>query len=112
MSKWYFLLFVIAYSASAHASGGNVLGLMWAELSLFILVVVSLFFVKIKLKNKMIIFGFYFVAMACALWITGGIPYSNNLILINTINIALPAVAWAVGLAYCLKNKVRNETKT
>ena len=112
MSKWLFPLLGLAFCAPAQASGGKVLSLLWAELLLFILVVVSLLFIKIRFKCKIMIFGFYFIASFCALWITAGIPYSSNTILINTINIALPALAWLCGLAYFLKYKVKNEAKT
>ena len=109
MRKWLLVLLSVALSAPAQASGGNVLGLLWAELLLFVLVVVSLYFVKISFKNKIMIFGFYFLATVCAIWLTAGIPYSNNVILINTISIALPILAWFGSIAYFLKTKVKSE---
>ncbi len=81
---------------AAHASGGDVLGLFWLELGLFSLVIISLLLTKVAFKKKMMVFSGYFASVFATLFVVSDIPYSTNLIFINFVSIALPALVWLV----------------
>lgn len=112
MRKWLLTFLSISFTTQAQASGGDVLGLLWFEAALFALVLASLFITKISLKNKIVIFGVYLVATACSFVAMAGIPYSKNIILINTVSTVIPILAWSASLTYYLRNKSKSDEKT
>ena len=94
------------------ASGGDVLSLLWLNLLVFLIVIISLFLAHFPTKQKLTVFIVYFIANAVALISTSDMPYSNNIYLINTVSTAVPFIAWLVTYLHYHKkhNKSSNLT--
>ena len=96
---------LILFPAFAMASGGDVLLLMWLEAGLFIIVLVFIFFINLKFKCKILIFVSYLISTYIALFLTSGIPYSQNIILVNSISIIVPLLGIFMTWKWCIHNK-------
>ena len=94
---------MLFFPASAMASGGEVLSLLWLVFLVFVIVVVSLFLSKFSAKQKMTVFFVYLAAALLSAIATSEIHYSKNIYLINTINTAFPLLAWLSVYAYYIK---------
>jgi hypothetical protein len=95
---------------AAHASGGDVLGLLWAQAGLFLVVVVSLFVVRLSSAQKSVVFSAYLISGIVANYATLNLPYSENAILIDSVSTLVPLLVWIVALGYFVvrRGKKRN----
>ncbi len=93
----------------AIASGTQVLSLFWLSVVVFTIVIGALLFIKISLKHKIIIFLVYFISVIISHLATSGMPYMQNMYLINTINTAVPFFMWLTAFIYILKIKKHNK---
>jgi glycerol-3-phosphate acyltransferase PlsY len=111
MNKSLTITALVAAPASVLASGSEALSLLWLSLLVFIVVVVSLYLAKITSKQKLFVFLVYLAAVIAGYVTTSGMPYLKNMYLINTINTALPFIAWLVVYVYSIKkhNKSLNQ---
>ena len=91
----------------AYASGGDILSLMWIELGLFIAILVFTFVSKLALKYRATVFFIYVISVIIAMWSTSSLPYSDNIVLINSTSILLPIAACVLAWRWCVK-----QTKT
>ena len=93
---------------AAHASGGDVLSLLWLSLLLLVAVVCSVVFGKLNATGKGIVFGAYLVGAIVPFSLTSNLPYSENLLFINTLCIGGPLTTWL--LAFALARKKYGQT--
>ena len=93
-----FTLFIIP--GTALASGSEVLSLLWLMLLVFVIVVASLFIGKFSIKQKAAVFFVYVLTAVISSIATNDMPYLKDMYIINTVNTALPLLAWAVIYAY------------
>jgi hypothetical protein len=93
---------------AANASGGDVLSLLWLSLLLLVAVVLSVVFGKLKATGKAIVFGAYLVGAVIPWSLTSNLPYSENLLFINTVCIGGPLITWL--LAFALTRKKYGQT--
>ena len=105
MNKKVITSILLTTPSLACASGGDVLSLLWLSFLVFIVVLISLFLTKFTTKQKLHIFLVYLAAALIGFMATSGLPYTKNIYLINTINTALPLLAWASIYVYYIKNK-------
>lgn len=77
----------------AHASGGDVLNLLWLEVGLFVVTVIFLLTSKLRKIHRFIIFLSYFISALITLGLTANLPYSDNQVFINSLNLLLPIIA-------------------
>lgn len=91
----------------AYASGGDVLGLIFIELGMFAAILIFLFVSKLPSKYRATVFFVLVASVTVAMWLTSSLPYSDNIVLINTTNIIFPVVACAFTWRWCAK-----QTKT
>ena len=89
--------------AAAHASGGDVLSLLWLSLLLLVVVVLSVVFGKLNATGKAIVFGAYLVGAVVSWSLTSSLPYSENLLFINTLCIGGPLITWLPAFALARK---------
>jgi hypothetical protein len=85
--------------AAAHASGGDVLSLLWLSLLLLVAVVLSVVFGKLNATGKAIVFGAYLIGAVVPWSLTSSLPYSENLLFINTLCIGGPLITWLPAFA-------------
>jgi len=105
-----FAIFLLA-PITAHASGGDIVYLVVGEFVVLTLVITSLNVVKIvTFEKKVLVFVAYLIGAALSLWLTNKLPYSDNLILINTVCLATPVIAWLSALWLMYRSKGRNIT--
>jgi hypothetical protein len=90
------LVLLTLFPTFAHASGGDILSLIWLELGLLITVMVLIFATKLSLKSKLIVFFAYIVSAILAFGLTSGLPYTKNLVLINTVSILVPVIVTVI----------------
>jgi hypothetical protein len=88
---------------AAHASGGDVLSLLWLSLLLLVAVVLSVVFGKLNATGKAIVFGACLVGAVVPWLLTSSLPYSENLLLINTPCIGGPLITWLPAFALARK---------
>jgi len=96
---------LVLFPSLAIASGGDILLLMWLEAGLFIFVLVFIFFINLKFKCKILIFVSYFMSTFIALFLTSGMPYSQNIILVNSISITIPLLGLFATWKWCIDKK-------
>lgn len=99
------LAILFTLSDIVQASGGAVLGLLWAEVGFFFLVVVSLFVVRISFAQKTGVFFAYLTSVLAANYATLNLSYSTHSFLITTLNIFVPLFIWVVVLSYFIKRR-------
>jgi ABC-type polysaccharide/polyol phosphate export permease len=87
------------------ASGGDVLGLLWAQAGLFLLVAASLFVVRLSSAQKTVVFFAYLASGIAASYATLDLPYSANAFLIDSVSISVPLLVWIVVLGYFIKRR-------
>jgi hypothetical protein len=87
----------------AYASGGDILSLMWIELGLFIAILIFTFLSKLAIKYRAIVFFIYVISVIVAMWSTSSLPYSDNIVFINSTSILLPIGACLLGWRWCVK---------
>lgn len=97
------IYFLLAVPSVAYASGGDVLSLMFIELGLFAAILIFLFFSKLASKYRATVFFTYLMSVIIAMWLTSSLPYSDNLVLINTTNTIIPIVACVFAWIWCVK---------
>jgi len=97
-------MFTLLFPISAHASGGDILSLIWLEVGLFVCVAILMFISSFEFKHKLIIFTVYIGSAIAALGITSSMPYSENLIFINIISVIIPILASAITWGWCAKH--------
>jgi len=87
----------------AHASGGDILGLFWLEVVLFVGVLAVLLTTRAAVKCKLSIFVAYILSVIASLWFTEGLPYLKNLVLVNSICFFVPLATTVVAWRWCAK---------
>ena len=107
MNKLSTIILLLILPATVMASGGQILSLFWLTLLVFIIVVVSLFLAKFSLKQKIVVFVAYIVGTLVSFMATSGMPYVNNMYLINTITTVVPLLTW-----YFVYNHYNKNAKT
>ena len=85
--------------ATAHASGGDILSLLWLELLLLVAVVLSVALGKLNATGKIMVLAAYLVGAIAPWWLTSNWPYSENLVLINALCIGGPILLWLPAFA-------------
>lgn len=76
----------------AHASGGDVLSLLWLEAGLFVVALIFLITSRLDIKQRVIVFFSYFVSAILVLKLTSKLPYTDNIVFINTVSIFVPII--------------------
>jgi hypothetical protein len=89
----------------AHASGGDVLSLLWLEVLLFIAAVIFMFISKLTLKLRSIVFLSYLISTFASIWLFPDLPYSKNIVLINSVTILVPIVTCGLVWFWCNQHK-------
>ncbi len=103
-------LSLLAFPASALASGGEVLSLLWLELLLLITVLCSVVFTKITLRWRLATFLAYFLGHVLAYVLVGQLPYREHKLFVDFISIAMPLVAWLAVFFMALYNRKHNNS--
>ncbi|GAB3357505.1 hypothetical protein GCM10027430_26870 [Lysobacter tyrosinilyticus] len=98
------LLVLLSTPQLALASGGDVLSLIWLEVGLLGLVLGSLVMLRLSALRSLVVFGAYLIAASVALYITRDWPYLDNIVVINSLFVGLPFLAWLVAIT-CLRRK-------
>ena len=75
---------------TALASGDYILPALLIDLVLFILIIITIFILKIKWMGKLILFVTYFVAMFLLFYLINQVNYLKNQTLINVGSAVLP----------------------
>ena len=101
---------LLTMPTAAHASGGDALGLFWAQAGLFLLVVVSFFVVRLSSPQKTVVFSAYLISGIVANYATLNLPYSANATLIDSVSAFVPLLVWIVALGYFVMRVERNIT--
>lgn len=104
-------VYLMLIPTTAHASGGDIVYLVFGEFVVLVLVIVSLNVVKIiTFERKVLVFVAYFIGAAIPLFLTNKLPYSDNLVLINMAYLATPVVAWLSALWFMCRGQGKNIT--
>ncbi len=103
MKSFFEIIALLTLPATAYASGNEALSLLWIILLVFIVVVASMFIIKVPLKQKAIIFVVYIIASITSYVATGNMPYIENMYLINSVNLSFPLLSWLVAYVYYYK---------
>ena len=112
MNKSVIIGFLLLTPSLALASGSEVLSLLWLQVLVFIIVLVSIFLAKFSVKQKLVVFCVYLATAIIAFTATSDMPYLNNMYLINTIDTAAPLIAWLAIYAYYLKKQKQKHNKS
>jgi hypothetical protein len=101
-----YIAFLAALAApqSVLASGGDMLSLVWLEVGLLGLVIGSLLVLRLSPLRSFGVFVAYLLAASIALYISRDLPYSDNLVVVNSLCMGLPTLAWLVAVV-CLRRK-------
>ena len=92
------LTIVFLYPAASLASGGEVLGTLWLEGILFVVVLLSVARSGLTWATRLSVFVAYLIAVALSWVAISDMPYEANSLLINVVCVGLPAIVWAGGL--------------
>jgi hypothetical protein len=95
----------------SYASGGDVLSLMWLELILLIVVLLSVAFGNLTFAGKGVVLFTYASGAIVPWWFTSSWPYSDNLMLINTIDIGSPFILWLCAFFVARKKFAQKTTR-
>lgn len=107
----HFLFFsLLTFPASALASGGDVLSLLWLELLLLIAVVSSVFFAKITMWWRLTVFVAYCLGQALAYGLVGQLPYLEHKLVVDFTSIAVPLGAWLAALLLAWRSCKHNKS--
>jgi len=109
MKKTPGILALAIFPGTAMASGSEVLSLLWLMLLVFIIVVASLFIRKFSIQQKLIIFIVYSATAMLSFVLTNDMPYNKNMYFINSVNTAMPLLAWALTFAYYHKKSDKQD---
>ena len=96
-------IFISVIPATAIASGSQIISLLWLEALVFFIVLASLFVAKFSLKQRVMVFVVYLLAVFVSFLATSEIPYLDNMYFINIVNTALPLLAWFLTYVYYSK---------
>lgn len=96
---------LLTLPTAAHASGSEVLGLLWAQAGLFLLVAASLFVVRLSSTQKTVVFVAYLASAIVANYAVLDIPYLENALLVNGVTISVPLLVWIVVLGYLIRRR-------
>ena len=100
LQQFSLLVVLVLVPTTSSASGGDVLSFLWLQALLLLVVILSLITTKISRRNKAIVFSIYVVVDMICIMATENLPYSQNIILINSICTIVPAIFW--GIPYLL----------
>lgn len=99
------LLFI---PTSVYASGGDIVYLVIGEGVLLAVVTVTMSIVSsIKFTRKVWVFVSYFLGTAIPLFATNKLPYTENMVLINILCLAIPVITWLAALWLVWQNRKR-----
>lgn len=101
------LLFFLLLPLPALASGGDVLGLLFIDFILFLLIILAIIKVKFTWTGKVVLFVAYVATMYLLFYFTNQVSYSCNLVVINASSAFFPPTV--VYLTYlAIRSKFRN----
>jgi hypothetical protein len=104
--KGYFLLVSLTIPMIALASGNNVFYSLYVLIVSFFIFLISIFFIKMELARKAILFFVYIATIAIIIFFIKDIPYTNNIYAIN-LSLAIIPVITFISTYLILKSRMK-----
>ena len=96
-------LLSLTLPGSAQASGGDILGLIWLQVFLFVAMLALVAKSTLPLKYRGLIFAAYAVSTVAVLWLVADVPYQSNQFLVNAAGFLIPVIFSVITWRWCIK---------
>ena len=100
------VLLTLLYPASSYAHGQEVLVTVYGDIFSLVTFSILSFILKNSAKNKIILFLIYLVAFVITFMATSGMPYRDNVVVINTLHWLTPAAIWVITFIFLKRKKL------
>lgn len=105
----FILLLILINPFQLFASGGDVISLMLIDFFTFLILTISIFFLKWKIEAKLILFLILILSEVFNFFIFGFLQYSENIYLINSMSIIIPLFSFLISIYFLKKGGVKSK---